>query len=381
MLKNWMAALLMTTAAGAQAQYQAQYLETTQDWGSVVADFDGDGHDDLYITGHDENDRIWYWTPTGYVPSAFVFPPSDRHDCDAADFDRDGLLDIYCAVGANQGTGKGYNELWIQAEGGTFYKMLDHGAEDPYGRGRLPVFLDVNHDGYPDVYVTNEATDRTDGQPNINHLFINQAGAGFAEAPSLATGARGFACAVKGDINHDGWDDLVVCNTEGRSHLYINNRGGDFKRLTATPSLDVTWRDAKLVDMDGDGWDDLVVLNNQNTVQVWLNTHHSPFYETANFSTKLVVQAVKITVGDFNRDGFKDVYVVLQKRDCKDSYHDAAPDVVFKGHPGPSWTKLTLAQDYGGCGHLADTVDGSKILLMNGGYAYRGPNYLIESIE
>jgi hypothetical protein len=375
------AAVLAATAVATQAQYNALYLETSQDWGTVVADFDGDGHDDLYVTGHDDNDRIWYWTPAGYVPSAFVFSPSDRHDCDAADFNRDGRPDIYCAVGANQGNGKGYNELWIQEADGSFARMPGHGAEDPYGRGRLPVFLDVNHDGYPDVYVTNEATERPDGQPNFNHLFINQAGTGFVEAPSIATGARGFACAVKGDIDHDGWDDLLVCNDDGRSHLYVNTRGGDFLHVSGTEALATRWRDAKLADMDGDGWDDLVLLNNRNTVQVWLNTRAWPYYTAPAFSSKLVVQAMKITVGDFNRDGYRDVYVVMQKRDCTDSYHDAAPDVVFKGRPGPGWTKLMLPQDYWGCGRLADTVDGDKILLLNGGYAFRGPNYLIDSIE
>jgi hypothetical protein len=190
-------ALLCAHSLFAFAQYSAQYIETSKAWSSLVADFNNDGHDDIFITGHDEHDRIWYGTESGYVPSAFEFVWVDRHACSAADFNLDGLLDIYCTVGANRGNGMGNNELWIQGAGNVFTKMLGHGAEDPYGRGRYPVFFDFNHDGYPDIYVTNEATIRPDGQVNINHVFVNQAGTGFVEAVTLATGPRGFVCTAK----------------------------------------------------------------------------------------------------------------------------------------------------------------------------------------
>ena len=37
-----------------------------------------------------------------------------------------------------------------------------------------------------------------------------------------------------------------------------------------------------------------------------------------------------------------------------------------------------LDQAYAGCGHLADTVDGDKVLLMNGGVIVVGPNYVLD---
>ncbi len=84
-----------------------------------------------------------------------------------------------------------------------------------------------------------------------------------------------------------------------------------------------------------------------------------------------------LTVGDFNRDGLMDVYVVLMKSGCQNTLVDVAPDMVLQGQPGNKWLKVRQVQDYGGCGHAADTLDGSRVLLMNGGISWRGPNYVL----
>jgi hypothetical protein len=68
---------------------------------------------------------------------------------------------------------------------------------------------------------------------------------------------------------------------------------------------------------------------------------------------------------------------VLARLDCLDTLHDLAPDVVYWGRPGSTWQRETQPQDYDGCGHLAATVDGSTVVLQNGGTGYEGPAYLI----
>ncbi len=243
---RWLAsALLASMALSAHGQYSAQFIESSKAWGSAVADFDGDGHDDFLISGHDTDDRIWYWTATGYVPGPQTLVWVDRHDCDAADFNRDGRMDLYCTVGADKGLGEGPNELWLQGSDGWLTQVPNHGAEDRYGSGRLPIVLDFNHDGWPDVFVTNERRDRPDGQPSINRLFLNQGGSHFVEATTIATGEFGWSCVAKGDIDGDGWDDLLVCDDQGPPHIYMNNRAGDFTLLD-TPAAAVKWRLARL---------------------------------------------------------------------------------------------------------------------------------------
>lgn len=361
----------------AQAQYSAEFIESSKAWGSVVADFNGDGHDDIFITGHDQDDRIWYWTSTGYQPSPQTLVWVDRHDCDAADVNRDGRLDMYCGVGADRGQGIGLNELWLQGADGRFEQRLGHGAEDPYGSARIPLFIDVNHDGYPDVYITNERRARTDGNLSINRLFINQAGTGFTEVNSVATGERGSACAAKGDIDGDGWDDLVVCDLSGPPHIYLNNRAGNFATLT-TEAGATKWVAAKLADMNRDGRDDLVLLGAGNKLQIWLNTGAPPYFARPAYENQLTYMGKSLTIGDFNKDGRMDVYVALMKSGCQSTLVDEAPDLVFQGTANGSWSKIKQSQaGYPGCGHLADTVDGSRVLLMNGGISWRGSNYVL----
>ncbi len=363
----------------AGTRYQATWLEYSKGWSSIVADFNRDGHDEVYNTGHDRDDRIWYWSPTGYVPGPQVMPYVDRHACVAADVNQDGLLDMYCAIGADKGTGAKLNELWFQGPDGVFTLQANTGVEDAYGRGRHVTFLDFNHDGWPDLYLTNEATDRSDGHPNINHLFINQKDGTFAEQTTIATGSIGFQCARKGDIDGDGWDDLAVCGVKEGSHLYVNDRQGNFTELS-TPATLVPWNDARFVDLNGDGRDDLVLVNTNNVLQVWLNTGSSPYYAGApSYSYQLPGVAASVTVGDFDGNGKKDLYVVVQDAKCETTLVDTAPDFVFwgQGNGGYVAQQQTQQQGYAGCGHLADTVDGDKVLLEQGGEGYKGGTYVI----
>jgi FG-GAP-like repeat len=235
----------------------------------------------------------------------------------------------------------------------------------------------MNHDGYPDIYLTNLATIRPDGQPNINRVFVNRAGSGFSEKTTIATGARGAQCVAKGDINQDGWDDLLVCYEKGIGHLYLNNKHGDFDELMS-PALSGEWRMAKLADMNDDGLDDLVLITDTSVFQIWLNTGKGKYFESPSFERQLPGTGAALAVGDFNHDGYKDVYVALDDAECRTSGHDLAPDIIYYGQRGGGWRKGNLTQDYYGCGHLVDVLDGHKILLENGGIEYRGPNYIID---
>jgi hypothetical protein len=372
-------ALLVSSSLVVHAKYKEEYLEFSKGWGSVVADFNADGHDDIFVCGHDSEDQVWYWTKNGYKPSAQVFEHVDRHDCDAADVDGDGRIDLFCAIGADKGVGTGPNELWKQGADGTFTKVANHGAEDPYGSGRIPVFMDFNHDGLPDLYVTNFPRIRDDGMPNISRMFINQGGMRFVEQVTQATGDRGAACAAKGDIDRDGWDDVLVCHEKHAGHIYINDRKGDFKEVFP-PVMVGRWNAAKFHDMNGDGRDDLLLIRDKSLLEIWFNTGKAPWFERADVSEKLPGIATSLTVGEFGGDKRPDVYVTLKDADCDKTLDDKQPDIVFQSKKGGSgWERKMLKdQKYGGCGHLADTVDGNKVLLENGTIEDRGPNFVLD---
>lgn len=358
--------------------YTATYLEWSEGWGSAIADYDNDGLQDLFVTGHDANDRIWFDGPSGFQPGPLLRTDFvDRHDCDAADIDGDGWVDMYCEIGAEKGTGIKANEVWINNHDRTFRLVTGHGAEDPSGRGRIARFFDLDHDGRPDIYDTVQATDRPDGLPNFNHVYLNDGNVHFHEVVTIATGNLGYICAAKGDIDGDGWDDLVVCPDTGPGHLFVNNHQLDFTALV-TPAIGPQWRDAKLVDVNGDGRDDLVVVTSANVLQVWLNSGRAPWFPTRSFRTQLPFRSDSIAIGDFNHDGFKDIYVVMRDYACNNTQHDAAPDMVLWGNgTGKAWRAETLVQDFAGCGHLADVIDGDEVLLENGSPSAKGPQYVL----
>jgi uncharacterized repeat protein (TIGR03803 family) len=354
-------------------------VEYSKVWSLVVADFDGDGHEDIFIAGHDQEDRIWYWSPTGYRPGPQTFPYRDRHGCAAADVDRDGRLDIFCEIGAEKGTGAADNELWHQQADGTFTSVPDFGAEDPYGRGRKPVFLDLNHDGWPDLYITNDSEPRGDRIDNFNRMFVNRGDGTFVEVATIATGSPtkpglpGDQCVARGDVDGDGWDDLLVCNRTGPGRIFINDHANDFVDLP-TPAVQSSWQDAVLTDMDGDGRDDLVLVT-RDRVQIWLNSGTYPYFVTPTLDAKLPARGQSLTVGDFDGDTRKDLYVVL-RGSCEAGAADAA-DVIFAQRTPGQWTMEPLQQPFGGCGYMAASIAGTQVLLANGTTKSPGPNYVL----
>jgi hypothetical protein len=76
-------------------------------------------------------------------------------------------------------------------------------------------------------------------------------------------GISGHNCGVAvGDVNNDGWPDVVVTQYGG-IRLFLNNRNGTFRDVTAESGLENPgWgSSASFVDIDRDGWLDLVVAN------------------------------------------------------------------------------------------------------------------------
>ena len=119
--------------------------------------------------------------------------------------------------------------------------------------------IDLNLDGWPDVYLTT-----IDGNPKAldsgaNRLYLNVDGQ-FIDVSDLAgAGDRGFSQGVTvGDYNADGFDDLVVGNI-GRNRIFQNNGDGTFSDVTERCGLSgEDWTTSVLVvDIDSDGNADL----------------------------------------------------------------------------------------------------------------------------
>jgi hypothetical protein len=138
----------------------------------------------------------------------------------------------------------------------------------PVGRYFMPQIMgsgvalfDFNNDGRLDIYlIQNGGPD----SHSSNRLFRQEPDGRFTDVSvgsGLDIAGYGMGVAV-GDINNDGWADVLVTQFGG-ARLFLNQGGGTFREITQEAGLDnLNWAtSASFVDYDRDGWVDLVVVN------------------------------------------------------------------------------------------------------------------------
>jgi len=131
----------------------------------------------------------------------------------------------------------------------------------PQAIGSGAALFDFDNDGRLDIYLLQN------GGPNsksTNRLFRQGADGRFVDVSKgsgLDICGYGMGVAI-GDVNNDGWPDVLVTEYGG-VRLFLNNGNGTFSDVTKEAGLDnPLWAtSACFVDYDRDGWLDLVVVN------------------------------------------------------------------------------------------------------------------------
>ena len=352
----------------------AGIYELTRSRGAVIFDLDTDGRQDIFLGRHQEAARLYRNDGTGHFSEIRVgtFGQHDRHGCAAADMTRDGRPDIYCAVGASNGTAVKNNELWIQGVGSTFSdQAAAFGVMDVFGRGRDPTVIDVDADGYPDLYVGNEG-DRPDGVPAPSRLFINVGGTAYRGAPEYGLDLEsGSGCGQAADLNNDGWEDLLLCTRDGLK-LYRNDAGVSFTEVSSSMRVAHNPSDAELVDLDGDSLLDMVEVT-RRVFRVGLR-RGSVFRQAFRFT---LPAGLALAVGDVNADARPDVYV-LQGRGGANT-----ADLMFLNNgDGTSFTQMSIPVTNQGRAENVEPIDHdgnglTDFLVLNGNGTSSGPVQLI----
>ena len=328
---------------------EAGIFELTRSRGAVVLDVDDDGHRDIFLGRHQSPARLYRSDGAGHFSEIAVetFGRHDRHGCAAADVDVDGLPDIYCAVGANKGTDIKNNELWIQGAASSFSdQAAAFGVMDAFGRGRDTTVIDVDADGYPDLYLGNEG-DRPDGLPAPSRLFMNVGGTSFHDAPEYGLDLEtGSGCGQAADFNDDGWEDLLLCTRDGLK-LYRNDEGAAFTEVSRRMRIVHNPTDANLVDLDGDGRLDLVEATRKALrVELRRGRIFTPVFRLP------LPAGLGLAVGDVNGDEHPDLYVLQGS-----SGTNAADLMLLNDGDGTSFTEMSIPVTSEGRAESVEPID------------------------
>jgi len=277
-------------------------------WG----DFDRDGFIDLFKASPTLGTKLFKNNGDGTFTKLDVDPfQSDSSDFQGnawADYDNDGHLDLFLAVGGNIGNLP--NRLYHNNGDGTFETIEDSPIVTDLGGTVDGAWADYNNDGFVDLYVVNSA-----GNPGeiANFLYKNNGDGTFTNVTQgiMATDQLISLGASWGDFDNDGDFDLFVAGL-GEPNAYYQNDGNDsFTKITTGPHVDNTLNTIGTTtgDVDNDGDLDIVVVNfTQN--QIFLNNGDGTFTELTNDPFVDQNQAsFGTSLCDYDHDGDLDISV------------------------------------------------------------------------
>lgn len=233
----------------------------------VVADFNGDGLSDVYVGGgRDQVAGFFEQSKTEKFTKRNIPVFADDmayEDVDAAafDFDNDGDLDLYVVSGGNDredGSVMLMDRLYLN-EGGSFTRLE---INLPATNGGVVAVSDFDNDGFKDVFVGGRSVPGAYGLMPYSYLLKNEEGKGFSEKKKWQVGM--VTSAVWADLNHDGFEDLIVAGDWMPISVYENQEGEAYDNKTETYGLGETsgmWNSLLLADINQDGEMDLLAGN------------------------------------------------------------------------------------------------------------------------
>jgi enediyne biosynthesis protein E4 len=328
-------------------------------FGVAVADYDNDGFPDIYMTGY-RHSVLWHNNGDGTFTdvTAKAGVGDDGAWGTAAgwfDYDHDGKLDLlvtnyvqydadnpvlcgddrpgyrsYCHPDTFHGSSA---KLYHNNGDGTFTDVTEKaGLTNTDGKSLAVVLADLDGDGWPDIFIANDA--------QRNFLYLNNGDGTFRDATSKSNAGFGEEghpeagmSADAADVMNNGLLYLFVSHLDFElNRMYRNNGDGTFTDYTIASGLGQTnilksSFGARFFDFDNDGWRDLLVINGHILDNIPL-FHPEVSYEEEktlyrNMGDARFVDVTRtqdkdfralhvgrgLAVGDYDNDGWQDFLV------------------------------------------------------------------------
>ncbi len=284
-----------------------EHYMTEQNGGGVgLFDADGDGRLDVFLTNGSHfnkpakavgaSQRLFRqtadWQFEDITVSAGLQAFGFGQGCAAADYDNDGFCDLFVAS-------YGANQLWHNNGDGTFQDVTQEAgvADDRWGTSAA--FADLDGDGNPELYVVN---------------YVDW-------TPDRITSRR-----IPSPMDFQGLPD----------RLFRNAGDGRFESVGAEACIAIVGEGkglaVSIADLDGDRRPDIYVANDTTRNFLFRNLGGLKFEETGVLSGCAVSQdgsigsSMGVAVGDYNRDGWFDLFVTNFAGEVVDAFAGNGPN-------------------------------------------------------
>jgi tetratricopeptide (TPR) repeat protein len=216
--------------------------------------------------------------------------------CAVGDFDGDALPDVAVAMSDRV-------LLFKNHGGGKFAEVTQAAGVQPGGHPSNLLFIDYDHDGDLDLFVTGAGA-----KPNV--LWRNNGNGTFTDW-TIQTGLGGegsTSSAMLSDLNNDRAVDLLVAGSGTAPTFFANPREGEFKasplytEAGLSPTVSVT-----VLDFNKDGWMDVALTHSGSPgISLWRNVQGKRF-ERVPLPVQNVTAGWGLTAIDLDNDGWLDL--------------------------------------------------------------------------